>query len=165
MKIKLNQYISMGLFILFLCSYSYAEDTILLNDIDLMNLDEVTINQSQQTAQFEIFETITGITTTYNWDLQAGTWSSADSLGNWDSGTLPPDSTQWSIPCFTSPFAVGVCVGATVGASWFCEARDRRFLRRSIQTCGVRGIASFNAGICGFNASFTCGEMALDQMP
>lgn len=138
-----------------------ASDLIELNEVDFMNAGSVQLNEDLATAQFSVEETTSGVQTSYLLDFDSGTWTSWDSGGNAFSGQLPPDMTpEWAIPCFAGPWAfagclVGIGAGGALGG-WYCERRDSTAFARAQAACGLAGIESFNAGICGANSSFTC---------
>lgn len=136
--------------------FAQASDTIQVTDVDEMNLNTVSVDEDSGTAQFTVSESLTGISTTYSINLSSGVWSSWDSSGNAFSGQLPPDaSTEWGVPCFTSPIAFGTCLGSTIIAGTYCEWRDHSFSARAASACPY-GVQSLNTGICGFQASYTC---------
>lgn len=142
--------------LLFVSLVAHGSDTLQVTDIDQLDLNSVSLNEEAGTAQFTVSESLTGVSTTYSLDLQAGVWSSWDSAGNAFNGQLPPNaSTEWYVPCFSSPFAFGGCVaGAAIGA-WFCGRRDSSFHARAASNC-TNGIQGLNTGVCGFNASYSC---------
>ena len=153
---------SLFFFVLFFYAFSaQASNYIAINDIDILDMQSITLNDAAQTVNFRVNETLTGVSTTYFIDLDQGNWFSVDSVGNSKSGSIPPSSQMaWSIPCFTSPWAFAGClaigsVGSGFGA-WYCGRRDATMFGRASSACGGSGIQSFNSGTCGFGASFTC---------